>query len=115
MCQALRVRQIAGRPLKISNATNLRSLCVCLIKSPLFHEVWTAQLFMFLQNCSWAVKTWISTSSASAEEVEIELRLGAEFEKFCHYFLQSLVNIVEFPKVTMHQCNFAHGHNLQTR
>jgi len=55
MCQALRVRQIAGRSLKIGNTLNLRSLCVCFIKSALFHEVWTAQRFKFRQNCGWAL------------------------------------------------------------
>ena len=45
----------AGRPLKIGNTLNLRSLCVCLIKSPLFHEMWRAQQFRCRQNCGWAL------------------------------------------------------------
>jgi len=43
LCKALGVRQIAGHPLRIGNTLNLHSLCVCLIISPLFHKVWTAQ------------------------------------------------------------------------
>ena len=35
------------RLLKIGNTLNLRSLCVCLIKSLSFHEVWTALRFRF--------------------------------------------------------------------
>jgi len=34
-----------SRLLKIGNTLNLRSLCVCLIKSLLFHNVWIAQRF----------------------------------------------------------------------
>jgi len=40
----------------IGNTLNLRSLCVCLIKSPLFHKVLAAQGFRFIQSCGWALR-----------------------------------------------------------
>jgi len=73
MCQALQVRKIAGLPLKIDNTHNLRSLRVCLIKSPLLHEVWTAQLFRCRQNVGRALSLKISVAISLVETSSIFL------------------------------------------